>query len=95
VAERLAKDGPTALDVTDEQTRHRAVASTLAVSLDRLTLAERELYRFRIWQLDTGQCLTSLRAEARLTACCWTTTTSIAIAGDAGVYHLTLVTNPT
>ncbi len=45
VAERLAADGPTALDVTDEQTRHRAVAATLAVSLDRLTPGERELYQ--------------------------------------------------
>ncbi len=46
----------------------------------------------RVWEFDTGRCVAALRAEARLTTCTWTTTSSIAIAGDAGVYHLTLVT---
>ena len=45
LAGRLDDAGPTALDVSDERTRHRAVASTIAVSIDRLSPAERRCYR--------------------------------------------------
>lgn len=48
----------------------------------------------RVWDFGTGQCVTALRAEARLTTCCWTSNVSIAIAGDAGVYHFTLIRDP-
>ncbi|MGF7234483.1 MAG: NB-ARC domain-containing protein [Frankia sp.] len=44
VETRLASDGPTALDVTDDHTRNRAVASTIGVSLHRITSTEQNLY---------------------------------------------------
>lgn len=44
LADRLKHAGPTALDVGDELTRYRAVATTIAVSLDQLSAHERDLY---------------------------------------------------
>jgi WD40 repeat protein len=44
VARRLEADGPTALDVDDAGSRDRAVAATLAASLDLLDPAERDRY---------------------------------------------------
>ncbi len=45
ILQELGMTGPTALDVTDAQERHTAVARTIGVSLGRLTLEQRERYR--------------------------------------------------
>jgi WD40 repeat protein len=44
VLHELRATGPTALDVTDAEERHTAVARTIGVSLDRLTVEQRERY---------------------------------------------------
>ena len=44
ILHELRATGPTALDVTDAQERHTAVARTIGVSLSRLTPEQRDRY---------------------------------------------------
>jgi hypothetical protein len=44
ILQELRATGPTALDVTDAEERHTAVARTIGVSLSRLTAEQRERY---------------------------------------------------
>lgn len=44
ILSRLRQEGPTVLDVSDPDQRHRAVAATVEISIDRLDATERDRY---------------------------------------------------